>query len=261
MSRWRAAPRTPTPSTSCASTTTTTATRSWAWAAWPTATPTPSVPPSRRTGIPTSPSRTATVRSTSTRTGRSAASRASMRRCWSRPTATSSCPAPPTSTAACMSRPTARTSSPSRTCAPTITATSTTTTWSSSCLCCECNSSPLRTPRWGGIPLLQRYLREPLHLVLEFGHAVGRDHERAGVVDADLPEAVDLLEDEVRRAHEVSHDLLGEVAAGIGERLAMGDQARFHIAALGLLGGLRDGHRELRRDLDLGGIAAELGGT
>ena len=106
-----------------------------------------------------------------------------------------------------------------------------------------------------------RHLREPFHLVLELGHAVGRDHQGAGVVDADLPEAVDLLEDQVGRADQVGHDLLGEVAAGIGERLAVRDQARFHVAALRLLGRLRDGHRELRRDLDLRRIAAELGGA
>ena len=81
------------------------------------------------------------------------------------------------------------------------------------------------------------------------------------MVDPDLPEAVDLLEDEIGRADQVGHDLLGEVAAGIGERLALRDQPRFHVAPLRLFRRLRDGHRELRRDLDLRGIAAELGGA
>src|SRR5260370_28822521 len=42
---------------------------------------------------------------------------------------------------------------------------------------------------------------------------------------------------------------LGKIATGIGERPAMMDQARRHVAPFGFLGRLGDGERELRRDL------------
>src|SRR5580704_16416483 len=72
---------------------------------------------------------------------------------------------------------------------------------------------------------LKHRLRKPLHLVLELGHRVGGDHQGAGVIDADLLETFHFFANEVGGADEVGDHLLGEIAAGIGERLAVMDQA------------------------------------
>src|SRR5260370_36076826 len=55
---------------------------------------------------------------------------------------------------------------------------------------------------------------EPLDLFVHFGDGVRRKHQGAAMVDADRPQPVDLLQDDVRRPDQVGNHLMTEIAAG-----------------------------------------------
>src|SRR3984957_21118323 len=81
------------------------------------------------------------------------------------------------------------------------------------------------------------------------------------MIDANSTQLVDFLENHVGRPDQIGNDLMAEIAAGVGKRHPVRDQPAFHIALFRGLEGLVDSHRELRCDLNIAGVAANLEGT
>ena len=92
---------------------------------------------------------------------------------------------------------------------------------------------------------------EPGHLLFEFGNGFGWKHECATVVNADRGQFLQLGSDGLRRANQIAHHLLRQIASGVGKRFSVRNEPGCQITGLGLGVGVIDRDRKLDGDFNV----------